>query len=286
MSTAFLLNQTEKTIPYVLFYDREGALVPNHWHKETELVFVRTGSVKMVINDVLYTLGPGDMAVILGGDTHSYFQTYDHERVVVMFAPELFEDGEELRLIQKKMKGISRVSTQWNEAHQRTVRAIFQRLIELNDTAELGRNLSVRARLYDLVVLLANGFEQDAQQRDTQEKSAQAAMLANLEKAFLYVERNFSSHIDLQDAADELGFTTSYFARFFKRFTGITFMEYLTAYRIGRVQRLLAERRMNVTQIAEATGFSSVKTFNRVFKAHTGMSPREYQKSIFEDKQA
>ena len=286
MSTAFLLNQTEKTIPYVLFYDREGALVPNHWHKETELVFVRTGSVKMVINDVLHTLGPGDMAVILGGDTHSYFQTYDHERVVVMFAPELFEDGEELRLIQKKMKGISRVSTQWNERHQQEVQSIFLRLIELNDTTQLGRNLSVRARLYDLVVLLSNGFEQDAQQRDTQEKSAQAAMLANLEKAFLYVERNFSQHIDLQDAADELGFTTSYFARFFKRFTGTTFMEYLTAYRVGRVQRLLAERRMNVTQIAEATGFSSVKTFNRVFKAHTGMSPREYQKSIFEDKQA
>ena len=286
MSTAFLLNQTEKAIPYVLFYDREGALVPNHWHKETELVFVRTGSVKMVINDVLYTLGPGDMAVILGGDTHSYFQTYDHERVVVMFAPELFEDGEELRLIQKKMKGISRVSTQWNERHQQEVQSIFLRLIELNDTTQLGRNLSVRARLSDLVVLLSNGFEQDAQQRDTQEKSAQAAMLANLEKAFLYVERNFSQHIDLQDAADELGFTTSYFARFFKRFTGITFMDYLTAYRVGRVQRLLAERRMNVTQIAEAAGFASVKTFNRVFKAHTGMSPREYQKSIFEDKQA
>lgn len=286
MSTAFLLNQTEKSIPYVLFYDREGALVPSHWHKETELVLVRTGNVRMVINDVLYTLGPGDMAVVLGGDTHSYFQTYDHERVVVMFAPELFEDGDELRLIQKKMKGISRVSTQWSEAHQQAVRDIFHCLIGLNDTAQLGRNLSVRARLYDLVVLLANDFEQDTQQRDTQEKSAQAAMLANLEKAFLYVERNFSGHIDLQDVADELGFTTSYFARFFKRFTGITFMEYLTAYRVGRVQRLLAERRMNVTQIAEATGFASVKTFNRVFKAHTGMSPREYQKSIFEDKQA
>lgn len=286
MSTAFLLNKTEKSIPYVLFYDREGALVPNHWHKETELVYVLSGSVRMVINDVLYALGPGDMAVVLGGDTHSYFQTYDHERVVVMFAPELFEDGDELRLIQKGMKGISRVSTQWAEAHQRQVRDIFQSLISLNDTDALGRNLSIRARLYDLVVLLANGFEQDATQRDTQEKSAQAAMLANLEKAFLYVERNFSNHIDLQSAADELGFTTSYFARFFKRFTGITFMEYLTAYRVGRVQRLLAERRMNVTQIAEATGFASVKTFNRVFKAHTGMSPREYQKSIFEDKQA
>ena len=38
MKTPFQLNQTEKAIPYVLFYDAEGSLVPSHWHKETELV--------------------------------------------------------------------------------------------------------------------------------------------------------------------------------------------------------------------------------------------------------
>ena len=111
-------------------------------------------------------------------------------------------------------------------------------------------------------------------------------MLANLEKAFLFVERNYSRPIDLEDAARELGFTPSYFARFFKRFTDVTFMAYLNEYRIGKVQQLLAQRNKNMTEIAEAAGFASIKTFNRVFKESTGLSPTQYQKSIFEEKQA
>ena len=281
MKTPFQLNQTEKAIPYVLFYDAEGSLVPSHWHKETELVYVLRGSARMVINDTLYELNKGDVAVVVSGDTHFYFQTHDHVRAVVMFAPELFEDGEEKRQIQKRLKGIARVSTQWSAEHAAQVRSIFEELIRLNDSERFGRNLSIRARIYDLTVLLGTEIEQDNTQ-----KNAQASMLANLEKAFLFVERNYSRPIDLEDAARELGFTPSYFARFFKRFTDVTFMAYLNEYRIGKVQQLLAQRNKNMTEIAEAAGFASIKTFNRVFKESTGLSPTQYQKSIFEEKQA
>lgn len=286
MKTLFQLNQTEKAIPYVLFYDAEGSLVPSHWHKETELVYVLRGSARMVINDTLYELNKGDVAVVVSGDTHFYFQTHDHVRAVVMFAPELFEDGEEKRQIQKRLKGIARVSTQWSAEHAAQVRSIFEELIRLNDSERFGRNLSIRARIYDLTVLLGTEIEQDNTQKNTLEKNAQASMLANLEKAFLFVERNYSRPIDLEDAARELGFTPSYFARFFKRFTDVTFMAYLNEYRIGKVQQLLAQRNKNMTEIAEAAGFASIKTFNRVFKESTGLSPTQYQKSIFEEKQA
>ena len=66
----------------------------------------------------------------------------------------------------------------------------------------------------------------------------------------------------------------------------MTFMAYLNEYRIGKVQQLLAQRNKNMTEIAEAAGFASIKTFNRVFKESTGLSPTQYQKSIFEEKQA
>ncbi len=161
MKTPFQLNQTEKAIPYVLFYDAEGSLVPSHWHKETELVYVLRGSARMVINDTLYELNKGDVAVVVSGDTHFYFQTHDHVRAVVMFAPELFEDGEEKRQIQKRLKGIARVSTQWSAEHAAQVRSIFEELIRLNDSERFGRNLSIRARIYDLTVLLGTEIEQD-----------------------------------------------------------------------------------------------------------------------------
>lgn len=285
MKTPFQLNQTEKAIPYVLFYDAEGSLVPSHWHKETELVYVLRGSARIVINDTLYELNEGDVAVVVSGDTHFYFQTHDHVRAVVMFAPEFFEDGEEKRQIQNRLKGIARVSTQWSAEHARQAEAIFNELMRLNNSEDFGRNLSIRARIYDLTVLLGNHVAQDTQQKNTLEKNVQASMLANLEKAFLFVEHNYHRDIDLQDAARELGFTPSYFARFFKRFTSTTFMAYLNEYRIGKVQQLLAQRNKNMTQISEATGFTSIKTFNRVFKESTGLSPSQYQKSIFEDKQ-
>lgn len=67
--------------------------------------------------------------------------------------------------------------------------------------------------------------------------------------------------------------------RAFTRYKGISPYQYLTTIRISEARRLL-ERGMPAIEIALHTGFSDQSHFTNVFKARTGLTPKQYQ-SIF-----
>jgi AraC-like DNA-binding protein len=59
----------------------------------------------------------------------------------------------------------------------------------------------------------------------------------------------------------------------------MTFEQYLRGLRLERAKQLLASTRLQVSRVAELSGFNSLQYFCRVFgKAH-GMTPIEYRKS-------
>ncbi|TFE27875.1 helix-turn-helix domain-containing protein [Cohnella luojiensis] len=66
-------------------------------------------------------------------------------------------------------------------------------------------------------------------------------------------------------------------AIFFKQKTGSTFIERLTEIRIEEAKKKLASSDSKITDIAEQTGFSNIRHFNRVFKNETGLTPKDYR---------
>lgn len=57
-------------------------------------------------------------------------------------------------------------------------------------------------------------------------------------------------------------------------------MQFLTEYRIKQAKFILSTEKLPMSEVAEKSGFSSVKTFHHVFKSEVGISPLKYQKSI------
>lgn len=296
-NSKFLLNQTEQSIPYVLFHDMAGSYVPSHWHKETEIIVCKKGKNKMVINSRVYDLEEGDIAVIPGGDTHLYFRAADHERMVVLFEYQLFEtkgfQGIQRSELQKKLRLVPRTSRYWNAEDKQRVAEILEELEKLNTSNMFGRDLVIRARMFDLMFFLCNYIadEQAEEQNgkvmeeiEKEEESRITDMLSNLEKVFTYVEENYQKPIALKDAAEILGFSTSYFARFFKKYSGETFLNYLNAYRINKARDMLFMDNCSISWISEEVGIPNVKTFNRLFKQRIGTSPVMYRKSILGQK--
>ena len=49
--------------------------------------------------------------------------------------------------------------------------------------------------------------------------------------------------------------------------------------RINRACKLLGEDSLNITEIANECGFSTIRTFNRVFLKTVGMTPKAYRNS-------
>lgn len=68
-----------------------------------------------------------------------------------------------------------------------------------------------------------------------------------------------------------------HFARLFRAQAGCTPHAYLDARRKQRAEELLAQGHLNVSQIAEALGFSSIHAFSRWFRQRTGQSPSHWR---------
>jgi len=91
-----------------------------------------------------------------------------------------------------------------------------------------------------------------------------------------YIGLNFRQNINTELAAAELGYNKSYFCTRFKQNFGMTFMNYLSERRIQYAMTWFRDKDVPLREIAEACGFQDYSYFARVFRKHTGMTPREY----------
>lgn len=101
--------------------------------------------------------------------------------------------------------------------------------------------------------------------------------VAKLHTVFEHVEENLSREISLEEAATLNGMNREYFCRFFKKASGITFVDYVNFVRIFRAQELLISTQESISDISDSLGFSSVSYFTRVFKNITNTTPAYYR---------
>ncbi len=80
--------------------------------------------------------------------------------------------------------------------------------------------------------------------------------------------------------SNELKVTPNYLSQKFHDEIGETFSKYLTHYRMEKAKKLLESPICRVSEVAESVGYLDEKYFIRVFKNHTGVTPKKYQMDI------
>lgn len=93
-----------------------------------------------------------------------------------------------------------------------------------------------------------------------------------------YIADHCTENIDINGLAAMAGFSKFHFIRLFKQFTGMPCHEYITRKRVARAQQLLAGPDIPIIDVAMHSGFNSLATFNRIFRAQNGCTPTEYKK--------
>lgn len=92
-----------------------------------------------------------------------------------------------------------------------------------------------------------------------------------------FLDSHFNEKVTLDSVAESLGLTSAYLATIFKRETGKTFLGYLTERRIEVSKALLAKTNYSFNDIANSLSFCSQSHFSKMFKKHTGYTPKEYR---------
>jgi AraC-like DNA-binding protein len=92
-----------------------------------------------------------------------------------------------------------------------------------------------------------------------------------------YVRQNFNKPISLKKISAIAQMSPFAFSRYFKKYSGAGFIEYLNRIRMNKACHFLRETEYQVQTIARDCGFSSISNFNKQFRRTEGLSPREYR---------
>ena len=100
-----------------------------------------------------------------------------------------------------------------------------------------------------------------------------------LQKAIQLVEKQMTdTDFSVEKLGQQLGMSRSFLYKKLMAVTGLGPAEFIRTIRIKRGMALLEHSQMQITEIAYAVGFNSLKSFTMNFKAEYGMTPSEYLK--------
>ncbi len=96
-----------------------------------------------------------------------------------------------------------------------------------------------------------------------------------------YLTKNLAEKISLSDIANKMGYGKTFLCTRFKEVTGKTIFSFFTELQIEEAKNMIRKSKDNtVAAISDALNFSEPTYFCSVFKKITGMSPKEYSKTI------
>ena len=95
-----------------------------------------------------------------------------------------------------------------------------------------------------------------------------------------YIEKNYASDLSMDDLTDRFHVSRTYISRLLKKYSGQSFLEYLTDVRFRHVEKLITDNKYKQYEIAEMVGYKDFGYYIKVFKKRYGITPNEFRKHI------
>ena len=98
-----------------------------------------------------------------------------------------------------------------------------------------------------------------------------------LDELLSFVSGHLQEKITVRDAARKLHVSESTVTHLCSKRLGLSFYRYVTQQRLDRARRLMMDK-VELSTVAEQSGFCDYTAFFRAFKREYGLSPSEYRK--------
>jgi AraC-like DNA-binding protein/mannose-6-phosphate isomerase-like protein (cupin superfamily) len=258
------------------FFVNESLESPPHWHNCLEVLHVFRGTLRVVLNGKRFMMRDDDVMVVNPQDVHA------------THAMELLDAA----LIQIPHDALNAICPNTVPIHFdfNTAAMTAHRKQELHGFAQLlgdmyevyrlknrGYGFKVISQLCDFFHRLAVGHV--SLHRQAEHKTEK--YMERLETVTRYVLEHYNRPITIGEMASVAYLNQEYFSRFFKKYMGMTPIEYLSLIRVQHIAADLVTTDNKITDLAIMHGCGDYKLFLRHFRATFGCSPMEYRKKPY-----
>lgn len=233
-----------------------------HIHPHLELIYLTEGECVAIADNKEFYLEKGDLFLAFPNQIHSYKTILPVKGHLIIFSPELFKDFQ--KIFEKKIPIESVVKkTQMNSDTKEMLDKIVERTNAASSFAKIaakGYLLTFLAEFLPLMRLNDAPVNHDS-----------------LKEILNYCAQNYTETLTLDKIAAEVHLNKYYISHILKERLNMSFTDFVNGMRIEHASGMLGKS-ANITEIAFSSGFSSVRTFNRVFMEKMKMTPRDYIK--------
>ena len=255
-----------------------------HYHPEYELTYIHASQGQRIVGDRIENYRSGDL-VLLGPNLPHTWRSEDHTQqdrsrralhraIVIQFSESFLGDrflqlpemAEVEGVLSRSARGLHIGGTTRDEVvrYMTTMAKLnrFDRLLKLLRLLQVlacgGKDVKVICRTP--TVVLPN---QTRQRR--------------IDRVVQFLHARCTSPLTQSEVASSAGISPAGFSRFFKKATGMRFVDYLAELRISHACGLLIDTEFSILDISTRSGFNNLSNFNRRFMRSKKMTPRQYR---------
>ena len=231
-----------------------------HFHSQIELCIVKSGEIEALVNNKYQRLKKDEISVSLSYETHMYNPIVNSNFTVLIIPVDLCEEFSHCVKLQK----ITNPFIKNPDITQKI--SLYIDEIKKNDDNILLKT----GYVYLILGLIVKNVSFEDSHTHTDDNFSS--------KLLMYINDNFKSDISLSSVAEHFGYNPSYISHFFKSNFNISIIKYINTLRLNNVIMLLRKNKHSITYCAMESGFSSMRTFYRIFNSELHCSPLEYMK--------
>ena len=250
-----------------------------HFHPEYEIQVITSTTGKYFVGDFIGSFEPGNLVMTGPNLPHNWVSNVPHGERVDERCLILQFDAEVIAQAVKAFPELKRVeclldASRWGVLFTPKTGAAAEPIMREMLGAQGMRRITLFLALLDLLV-----------QGTEQVKLASAAYRADpshyaetrINHVLSYIGKNLSQELRETELAELAGQSASAFSRYFRRHTGVPFVQYVNRLRINLACQLLMSGELSITDICYQVGFNNLSNFNRQFLLLKEMSPSRWR---------
>ena len=246
--------------PRVTAWHKDNNYFHAHFHSTIELVYVENGVLSAMQDGATAPVPAGHLIVNSSYMVHSY-DTPQSSRIIVCTIP--------LSAVPQLRSQLSRSRFAQNIVDVRDMKEVRRMLLMMADPGNEHNILFLNAMGEALLALLIDRIGLTENTADNESDL--------IKRILIHLQEHSAEPITVSDVAARFGYSAGRFSHIFNERIGCSFTRYVNNLRCYKAQRMLAESGLPLIDVAAACGFSSMRTFHRVYKECTGQTPRAGQ---------
>ena len=240
-----------------------------------ELSYVLKGSYEVITEHISHSLTEQELAVIAPDEIHM-LKKLQPESVILTIHIDFERIPENMLGSCKNLFHTILCTPVSNATLLRSLKEEIRRLLMVlfnGDSAD-GTDLFALNEIMMKILCIAE------KQRNTpfEQLPVDSTHHENYVRAIQFIDRHYQENIHLSDIAKTLSFSTSYTSRLFTRYTGLSFVKYLSYVRVRESLEDLLEGKASIEEISGKCGMPNSKSYSQIFKELYGITPSTYRK--------